>query len=172
MDKLLVMIALVAISFVQTINAQENSSQPIQPVIGAYLELKNALVQDNGITARAAAKKLYDAIDKVPMDKLTAAEHKVWMDNQVKLSYHAEHIKGTDDVEHQREHFVQLSDYFFKIVKGVNENSADLYYQFCPMANDGKGAYWVSENEAISNPYFGKKMMKCGSTKETIHTLQ
>lgn len=168
MNKLFVMIALVAISFVHKINAQDNNSQPFQPVIAAYLELKNALTQDNSISARTAAKKLYDAIDQMPMDKLTAAEHKVWMDNQVKLSDYAEHIKGTDDITHQREHFIQLSDYFYRIVKAVNANTVDLYYQFCPMANNGKGAYWVSENEPITNPYFGKRMLKCGSTKATL----
>ena len=42
------------------------------------------------------------------------------------------------------------------------------YYQFCPMANNDKGAYWFSETEEIRNPYFGDTMMGCGETKETI----
>jgi hypothetical protein len=168
MNNLFFATVFVAITLANTVSAQTSGSQPIQAVITAYLGVKNALTQDNGTAVQNAAKILYDAIDKVPMEKLSTSDHKVWMDNQEKLSYHAEHIKGTDELDHQREHFVQLSAYFYKIVKGMNENSVDLYYQFCPMANDGKGAYWVSESETISNPYFGKRMMKCGSTKETI----
>jgi hypothetical protein len=102
------------------------------------------------------------------MEKLSADEHKVWMEYESKLSYDAEHMKETDDIDHQREHFMKLSDNFYKMVKALNVNTADLYYQYCPMANGGKGAYWVSEQEGILNPYFGKKMLKCGSTKETI----
>ena len=44
-----------------------------------------------------------------------------------------------------------------------------VHYQFCPMAKNGKGAYWLSENKDIRNPYFGKKMIDCGETKETLN---
>ena len=43
-----------------------------------------------------------------------------------------------------------------------------LYRQYCPMAFDNKGAHWLSETEAIRNPYFGEKMLSCGQTKETL----
>ena len=43
----------------------------------------------------------------------------------------------------------------FAVEKAFNTNAVTLYYQFCPMANDGQGAYWVSEREKISNPYMG-----------------
>jgi len=43
-----------------------------------------------------------------------------------------------------------------------------VYYQFCPMAIDNKGAYWLSEESDIKNPYFGDAMLTCGETKETL----
>jgi len=43
-----------------------------------------------------------------------------------------------------------------------------VYLQFCPMANGGKGASWLSKDEEIRNPYFGSRMLKCGRIKETI----
>jgi len=162
------MIAIVATAFVHKSLAQATASHPLQNVISSYLDIKNALTKDSGANARAAAKNLYDSINNVPMEKLSATDHKVWMEYQEKLSYDAEHMKGTDELEHQREHFSKLSVNFYKMLKALNINATDLYYQFCPMANDGKGAYWVSEQEAISNPYFGKRMLKCGSTKETL----
>jgi len=36
------------------------------------------------------------------------------------------------------------------------------------MAFDKKGAYWISENREIQNPYFGDKMPKCGEIKEEL----
>src|SRR6185436_16506527 len=110
----------------------------------------------------------FNAIEEIPMEKLSADKHKTWMQYHEKLSYDAEHIRGTDDIEHQREHFISLSKNMYAVAKAFNTNAANIYYQFCPMANGGKGAYWLSETEAIHNPYFGKKMSSCGSTKETI----
>lgn len=162
------MVAVLAIALTSKIVAQETSDTSLQRVITSYLDVKNALTKDNGANVRAAAKTLYTAINAVPMEKLSGADHKVWMQYQEKLSYDAEHMKGTDELEHQREHFIKLSANFYKMIKAININNEDLYYQFCPMANDGKGAYWISEKQVIANPYFGKKMMTCGSTKETI----
>ena len=48
---------------------------------------------------------------------------------------------------------------------GVNEK---VYEQFCPMADNDNGAYWLSLSEVIENPYFGSKMMKCGSVESVI----
>lgn len=172
MKKIYLMVALIAITLVHKTFAQTTDVTGLQLVISSYLSVKNALTKDTGIEVRAAAKTLYDAIQHVPMDKLTSVQHKVWMDYYAKLSYDAEHIKGTDELEHQREHFSKLSLNFYTMLQALNTNTIDLYYQFCPMANDGKGAYWVSETETIANPYFGKKMPKCGSTKEMIKAKQ
>ena len=137
-------------------------------VLSAYLELKNALVQSDGSTSALAGKKLMKAVEAVDMKLLTAAQHTVWMKYEKQLSYDAEHIKGVTEVEHQREHFMKLSQNFYQVAKAFNVNTEALYYQFCPMANDGKGAFWLSEQPQVQNPYYGKAMLTCGSTKETL----
>ena len=43
--------------------------------------------------------------------------------------------------------------------------SQKVYVDFCPMAFDNTGADWISDVQEIKNPYFGDKMMKCGSIK-------
>jgi Cu(I)/Ag(I) efflux system membrane fusion protein len=42
-----------------------------------------------------------------------------------------------------------------------------VYKEYCPMAFDNKGAYWLSESEEIRNPYFGKSMLTCGEVTTT-----
>ena len=49
---------------------------------------------------------------------------------------------------------------------GVKNNT--VYVQFCPMADDDKGGYWLSTETQISNPYFGDMMLRCGEIKDTI----
>jgi len=36
------------------------------------------------------------------------------------------------------------------------------------MAFEGKGAYRISENREIQNPYMGSKMPTCGEIKEEL----
>ena len=71
-------------------------------------------------------------------------------------------------IKKQRTAFIQLSSAMIQSVKtfGINKK---IYNQFCPMANDNKGANWLSFQENIKNPYFGDAMLTCGSTEETIN---
>ena len=41
----------------------------------------------------------------------------------------------------------------------------ELYLIFCPMVLEGKGNYWLQDSDAIKNPYFGPKMLKCGEIR-------
>jgi hypothetical protein len=43
-----------------------------------------------------------------------------------------------------------------------------LYHDHCPMANDNKGAMWLSEVREVKNPYFGGKMNECVKVQEVI----
>jgi hypothetical protein len=83
------------------------------------------------------------------------------------ISYNAEHIKGTDEVDHQREHFGKLTTAMYEVMKSIKP-IYPVYYNHCPMYNKGKNSDWLSMESEIKNPFFGSKMMNCGSTKEVI----
>jgi Cu(I)/Ag(I) efflux system membrane fusion protein len=36
------------------------------------------------------------------------------------------------------------------------------------MADDNKGADWLSTEESIKNPYYGQSMLTCGEVTDTI----
>ena len=76
-------------------------------------------------------------------------------------------MEETKDVGIQRKNFITLSDNLFQLLKVSNQDSP-IYYQHCPMANDGKGANWLSRENVIKNPYYGSAMLTCGETVETI----
>ncbi|MGE8291753.1 MAG: DUF3347 domain-containing protein [Sphingobacterium sp.] len=133
----------------------------------AYFELKDALARDNGQAAQQAAKKMESAVAKIDAAKLETASAAAWKQYQRKLAFDTEHIAGIDENGHQREHFVTLSKNMYALLKVVKPE-APVYYQHCPMYNEGKGAHWLSKQKAIDNPYLGKSMPTCGSTVETI----
>ncbi len=66
-----------------------------------------------------------------------------------------------------RVNFKSLSKDMFEVIK-VSNSETPVYYQFCPMADSGKGANWLSLRENIKNPYYGSQMLSCGKTVETI----
>lgn len=142
-------------------------ANPLSEVYATYFSLKDALVKSDGVKAAAEAKSLFKAIADVKMEALEAAQHTAWMKYQEKLSYDAEHIKGVTDTEHQREHFASLSKNMYEVMKVVKPET-EVYYDHCPMYNDGKGANWLSTEKPIKNPYYGSQMLTCGKVAETL----
>jgi hypothetical protein len=137
------------------------------PIYESYFAVKDALVSTNGKNASASAKILLDNLKAVKMETLGTDEHVVWMGVKDDLIFNAKHIFDTQDPEHQRDHFDALSIGIYKLMK-ASKFEVPVYYQFCPMANDGKGANWLSKDKEIKNPYYGSKMLSCGKTVETI----
>ena len=71
-------------------------------------------------------------------------------------------------LEHQRKQFQIISDTIIEMVRNFDEMNDKLFVQFCPMADNNKGAYWLSKEEKVINPYFGEAMLTCGEVKQVI----
>ncbi|MBC32201.1 MAG: efflux transporter periplasmic adaptor subunit [Muricauda sp.] len=140
----------------------------LEKVFDNYLGLKDALVKDNANSAKKRADELLASLKKVDMKLLTDHEaHNHWMTISKEIKSSGEAIGKTSDIEKQRGHFKHLSAHLSKGVRlfGVNK---EVYEQFCPMADNNQGAYWLSLEEEIKNPYMGSKMLTCGTTESTI----
>lgn len=136
-------------------------------VFDNYFALKDALVKTDGNLASKEAATLLSAINTVKMETLKTEEHDVWMKVLKNIKEDTEHIANTKEVEHQRDQFSSLSKNFYELMQ-VSKQETPTYYQFCPMAKDGKGANWLSKENAVKNPYYGTMMLSCGKVIETI----
>lgn len=140
----------------------------IKAITDHYLQIKNALTNAKPAEAGDGANKMLEAIKGFDKSLLSADQKKVYDQQEGSLKTSAEHIaKSTGDLEHQREQFSTLSESLYTLVKAFGGGKT-LYHDHCPMAKDGKGAMWLSETKEIKNPYFGDKMMECGSVEEEI----
>ena len=139
----------------------------LKAVFDNYFALKDALIESDGNLASTKAAALLASIKAVKMNKLTTEEHSVWMKVMKDLAFDTEHIEETKDSGHQRDHFNTLSDNVYQLLR-ISKYEQPVYYQHCPMANGGKGANWLSKENAVKNPYFGSQMLTCGKTVETI----
>ena len=132
------------------------------PVLQAYYGVKNALVSDDSTHAQAGGATLLAALNDIDTTSL-AAPDRVALG---RLKTNATQISGTTALAHQRQHFVALSQDMVTVTKDAKLGKG--YVQFCPMANSGKGAIWLSETKPIKNPYLGRSMPGCGSVKDTL----
>ncbi|NQW77012.1 MAG: DUF3347 domain-containing protein [Cytophagales bacterium] len=146
----------------------EGEHLQLKEVFNSYFAVKDALVKTDGTLAATKAVLLLNSINAVKMENLTKEEHSEWMKVMKDLVFDAEHISETKDAGHQRDHFTSLSKNMYSLIK-VSKQETPTYYQFCPMANKGKGANWLAKENIVKNPYFGSKMLGCGKTVETIN---
>lgn len=144
-----------------------SSKQPLSPVFQNYFDLKNALVSTDSDAASKNAATLLSSINDVKMDKLEMDVHMIWMKVIKDLKSDATMISQTKDIAKQRASFIMLSQNMYEMMK-ISKTESPIYYQHCPMANNGKGANWLSTESAVKNPYYGSQMLSCGKTVETI----
>ncbi len=131
----------------------EFKDQKMSPVYGHYNHVRMALVNSDAAEAQNGGKMLVEALQNAngSTEALEAAQK----------------IAQADDLNVQRTAFSDLSDAMEGMMRGAL-SSGEVYKQFCPMAFEGKGGYWLASSKEIRNPYYGDKMLNCGSVKDTI----
>jgi Cu(I)/Ag(I) efflux system membrane fusion protein len=147
--------------------AQEFQNQ-LKVIFNDYIKLKDALVKDDSKNVMNESKRLVVNLSKVDMKLLTGDEvHNHWMLLEKEIKSSANSISETSNIKKQRTYFKDLSAHLTNAIEvfGVNEK---VYHQFCPMADNNKGGYWLSKEEKVINPYFGDAMLTCGEVKQII----
>jgi len=132
------------------------SDEQTSGILKAYLEMKDALVKSSAEVAKNAAEEIKNILNGNADSKLLNG-----------ILTDADNIIEADEVEQIREHFDGMSQSVYELIK-TNNPDKTVYKQFCPMAFDNQGAFWLSSEEEIRNPYFGDKMLKCGKVQETV----
>ncbi len=150
-----------------SIPAAKKAANQLAEVFENYFSIKNALVKTDAATAAASAKALLITMAAVQMEALNATEHTAWIKAMDALKTNTEGIAANANAAAQRKLFMALSSNMYDVIK-ASKTEAPVYYQFCPMANNGKGANWLSKENAVKNPYYGSMMLSCGRTVETI----
>jgi hypothetical protein len=128
----------------------------IAAIFNQYIQLQNALINTNAEDTAEEAKKLRQIMgdSEVNADEEVLALVSTMADNK--------------DIKLQREKFQPLNDWMESQVEGALK-SGTIYKQYCPMAFDDQGAYWLSTDKSVLNPYFGDVMLRCGRVDAEIN---
>lgn len=146
---------------------QTQAASALQPVFDGYFALKDALVKSDAALATTSAGSLLKVTAAVDMRKLENAEHTVWMKVVKNIDAGVSRIAQSKDLIKQREALAALATPMYELAK-ASKIANPVYYQHCPMYDNGKGGNWLSRESAVKNPFYGSQMLTCGSTVETI----
>lgn len=119
-----------------------------------YLKLKDVLVLSDSTQTQSAAKDLAATLAKI-----------AGTENVTKM---ANDMASEGSLSKQRIIFTSLSNELITWFKNAEITSGSMFVQYCPMANEGEGGYWLASETEIRNPYYGDAMLNCGEVKETI----
>jgi hypothetical protein len=150
-----------------------------QKMLNDYYNLKDALVRSKDTktppsvidpAVNTSATALIASADSLKLKELKADEAiistaKTFVDA---ISSESKGLVGEKELENKRKSFQMISDNLYNLIRTVKYDREVAYYQFCPMAFNDQGAYWLSRESDIKNPYFGSTMLTCGETRETL----
>jgi Cu(I)/Ag(I) efflux system membrane fusion protein len=143
----------------------ESFQKEFESVLKSYLLMKNAFVSSDAVQVSAFAKATSTSLKSIKTSSLGKME-----ESHIKTSIEMLDAIATNDIlENQRTHYVILNENMVPIAMNIGNLDPTLYVQKCPMANNNKGAVWLSREKDIRNPYYGEQMMTCGSVIEEIN---
>ncbi len=129
----------------------------------AYLDIHQALSQDDFEAARTASREIPRVPHKFPVE----LSHNV---KAADLVANLRTLNTSRDIKVYREAFQVFSDRMILLLSEArNAGDMRVLVYHCPMAFGNKGADWLQAKEGVENPYLGASMPKCGNLKKTLH---
>eukprot|EP01012_Entosiphon_sulcatum_P011001 TRINITY_DN16592_c0_g1_i1.p3 TRINITY_DN16592_c0_g1~~TRINITY_DN16592_c0_g1_i1.p3 ORF type:complete len:161 (+),score=34.70 TRINITY_DN16592_c0_g1_i1:1312-1794(+) len=124
--------------------------------LSQYEAVRAALAADDLAAVKTAASAVGTTPKTPPAEPLTEEQK----DRQEKFTAVVKKIATADSLKTARAEFKALS----KRAIHYAEGKVGYFVANCPMVEGGEGD-WVQTSKKISNPYFGKAMLTCGSIK-------
>ena len=155
-------------SSVSTISISKEAKNDLKPVYENYLKLKDALTKDEMDKSKEAAKSMEESIKEVNIALFSRDAQAKWKNIENNLKSGLLAANSTKSIDELRKSFLDISNEMIKMTEQFHAYSGTLYVQHCPMADSNKGADWLSLEQNIVNPYFGKAMLTCGEVTKTL----
>ena len=154
--KKLIFTALFSIFSIFNLSAQKSDAS-ISKLYQDYIVIKDALVTDNSDGASKAANDFIKSASMIDYKVLSEG-------NLDLLRKNASLIADSRSIETQRESFGQLSNNMIALTQEYKLADKSVFVQYCPMAD----ASWLSAENAVKNPFYGKSMLTCGKVEKEL----
>ncbi|MGB3606676.1 efflux RND transporter periplasmic adaptor subunit [Psychroserpens sp.] len=146
------------------LNLPQEFQKEFQILLEPYLKLKDAFVASDANKVATISKAMFKTIQSIKTNGLEQME----LSHFNELKDMLQMISEEKNIEKQRAHFVTFNENIVAVISHLDILEKELYVQKCPMANNNKGAVWLSDKKEIRNPYYGEAMLTCGEVKQTL----
>lgn len=146
----------------------------LSSIYESYFKLQESLAVDDFDASKQHLEELNKNLSSPDMSLLTDdLLHAEWMNLSERIKNSIVLGLSSKDIDLLRkDSFEDLSSEILRLEKIFSHSQSKSHFKtFCPMALDGKGAYWLQNKEEIMNPFFGKKMQKCGVVKQNYNSM-
>jgi hypothetical protein len=150
-------------------------------VMDSYYLLSDGFVNSDTSRISQAADKLNASVEGIRFDQFKADTAIVQTAVSLARSIQGEiaGLKGEKTMEQKKREFNMITDELYSLIRTVKYDGSIIYYIRCLKAfADSSEAYWLSPDNKIRNPYFGKnhpvykdKMLDYGEVSDSIHFL-
>lgn len=141
-------------------------------MLNDYYSVKDALSADDTVNANSAAGQLAMHSSNLALDEIkgdsTGDIKNTALNFTGTMTGSAKALSAEPKLEAKRKEFEMITDALYNLIRVVKYDGSKIYYLFCPMAFNDKGAYWLSNESEVRNPYFGKKMLTCGNVADSL----
>lgn len=129
----------------------------------SYLMLENALVKEDKATADIVAEEMKFLLDLFAEPLFEGKAELAWSNHKEQYLKSLLEFLKVENLKEKRFYFSQISEVLYCTFKSFDLELGDIHLVYCPVALNNQGAYWLTDNHKIRNPYFGDKRLKCGS---------
>ena len=128
-------------------------------VYAGYLNIQQALADDDFQKAKTASASLADTVQAVPTKGLDKSALSRWDSSSAGIRKSLRAMADAQDIKALRHEFKGLTPLLVNAVETFGMKSGTpAYLIHCPMCNGD----WMQKDKKTMNPYYGKEMQDCG----------
>ncbi len=151
------------------IDVTEKFRNSIDVLSDSYFLIKESLSSDELKGSISSGKGFLEILKSIDMGLLSGDSHMEWMSISSDLKKRMNDLIEKKDLKKARISFAQLTDPVTKMMRTFGNKNRKVFIFHCPMALEGKGAFWLQKDKETRNPFFGSEMIGCqDSIKELI----
>lgn len=152
-----------SLTFAMLLGAFTAKASGLSQMLDQYMQVKEALVASDFSKAHAAAAAYKTDLKSFKSADLPEGQKKAFKSAEKAMKKAVDQLQAATTLESQRKAFAELSKVWFKVMDHVKVSDKPVYRFNCSMKKED----WLSFDQAVKNPYYGKTMLNCGSLVKT-----
>jgi len=157
------------------LNISQNSgtfNESFAKLLQTYFSLKDAFISADTVKVNSAAVLLIRHADSLNINELKGDSSGMILET---ANYFASAISGSAktltneyQIQDKLREFNMITDAMWGLTRRVKYEGQKGYYQFCPLAFDNTGGYWLSDKIDPDNPYVRDKAKSCSQVNDSL----